>query len=109
MAAQAPAVRPGLGAKETIASIMTRRRCLASPAEYPATLQLFLDFNDRLGALQSPPQTCILPLGLRQLRRQRGPHRRLGPPLGGCQRTKSSTVTLPAPVPQRRRVQTFSP
>jgi hypothetical protein len=40
MAAQAPAVRPGLGAKETIASIMTRRRCLASPAEYPAALQL---------------------------------------------------------------------
>jgi hypothetical protein len=40
MAAQAPAVRPGLGAKETIASIMTRRRCLESPAEYPAALQL---------------------------------------------------------------------
>jgi hypothetical protein len=88
---------------------MTRRRCLESPAEYPAALQLFLDFDDRLGALQSPPQMCILPLGLRQLRRQRVPYRRLGPPLGGRHRTKRSTVTLPAPVRQRRRVQTFPP
>ena len=53
---------------------MTRRRCLESPAEYPAALQ---------------PQTWA--------------------PLGGRQRTKRSTVTLPAPVRQRRRVQTFPP
>src|ERR1019366_635977 len=70
----------------------------------PAT---FLDFDDRLGVLQSPLDPCILPPGPRQFRRQRGQHRELGSPLGGRQRTRSSTVALPAPVSQGRRVQAF--
>src|ERR1700686_167264 len=41
-AAQAPAVRPGVVASETTAAVMTCRRCLASPAGYPAGLQLSL-------------------------------------------------------------------
>jgi hypothetical protein len=86
---------------------MTCRRCLASPAGYPAGPQLFLDFDDRLGVLQSPPEPCILPLGLRQFHRQRIPRHRLWPPLGRCQRIKSAAVALPAPVRQARRVQAF--
>jgi hypothetical protein len=66
-----------------------------------------LDFDDRLGVLQSPPEPGILPLGLRQFQRQRIPRHRLRPPLGRCQRTKSAAVALPAPVRQARRVQAF--
>ena len=74
---------------------MTRRRCL------------FLDFDDRFGLLQLPTKACSLPLGLRQLRRQRVPRRGLGSPLGRRQPTKSSAIALPAPIRQGRRVQTL--
>lgn len=86
---------------------MTRRRCLASPVGFPTGLQLFLDFDDRFGLLQLPTKACSLPLGLRQLRRQRVPRRGLGSPLGRRQPTKSSAIALPAPIRQGRRVQTF--
>ena len=86
---------------------MTRRRCLASPVGFPTGLQLFLDFDDRFGLLQLPTKACSLPLGLRQLRRQRVPRRGLGSPLGQRQPTKSSAIALPAPIRQGRRVQTL--
>ena len=86
---------------------MARRRCPASPAEYPTGLQLFLDFNNCLGALQSSPEPRILPLGPRQFRRQRVRRRGLGSPLGGRQRIQSSAVALPAPGIQHRGVQAF--
>jgi hypothetical protein len=66
-----------------------------------------LDFDDCLSALQSSPKPRILPLGPRQFCHQRVRRRGLGSPLGGRQRTKSSTVALPAPEIQRRGVQAF--
>jgi hypothetical protein len=42
---QAPAIRPDIGARVTTAFIMTCRRCLASPAGYPAGPQLFFGFR----------------------------------------------------------------
>ena len=73
----------------------------------PNRAATFLDFDDRLGVLQSPLEPRILPLGQRQFRRQRVQHRGLGSPLDGRQHPKSSTGALPTPVRQSRRIQAF--
>ena len=49
----------------------------------PNRAATFLDFDDRLGVLQSPLEPRILPLGQRQFRRQRVQHRGPGPRLPG--------------------------
>jgi hypothetical protein len=68
-------------------------------------LKRFLLSRQKFGLLQSPTEPCILPLGLRQLPRQRVPRRGLGAPLGRRQPTKSSAIALPPPIRQGRRVQ----
>jgi hypothetical protein len=109
-AALAPALRlnTGLGPSHIFGARGWRNH-RSLPRPLFTDCEPFLDQADDAWTASAPSISCILPLRLRQLRRQRAPYRGLGPPLGGRQRTKRSTVTLPAPVRQRRRVQTSPP
>src|SRR5664279_1623604 len=100
-AAQAAAISPLPGATATTASIKAPRRLRS---EDPARPPLFLDFDNRLGALQPLLQTAIVAQGLRQFRRQWIGFSDFGAALGRAQRFEGAGVALTPPVRQGRRV-----
>jgi hypothetical protein len=98
------AVRPGVGASATTASIMMRRRCL-SPAGDSARLRLFW-MAMMVSACSSlrKRRTDILSFGPRQFVRQRIAHSELGASLDQCTCTKCASVAKPTPIAEISRI-----
>jgi len=99
-AAQVAASISPVGASDTTASVKARRRW--APAGCPATPQLFLDSNDRLGACQAQRQTRIFLLQQSNLGGERVRFVDFRAPPGGCQRAERSGVALTAPLAKGR-------
>ena len=93
---------PLAGASATTASVKARRRW--APAGCPATPQLFLDANDRLGPCQAQRQTGIVALQQRHFGGERVGLGGFRTTLGWRQRAECSGVALTAPIGQRRGV-----
>src|SRR3954463_6215841 len=88
------------GGRARTLSIRICRRCRSDRAQSPAGVQLFLEVDDRLGALQARPEPGIFLPGLGQLGRQRiglahlraapgSGHRGCRPRAGGASRSGS--------------------
>ena len=68
-----------------------------------------MDFDDRLGALQTKRQAFVVALQLGVLRRQRMDRLDLGAALDGLQRFVAAGVALPAPLAQLRGIEPLAP
>src|ERR1700693_2266531 len=99
-AAQAAAFRPLAGARATTASIRALRRSPLGGA--PGVRQLFLKFDDGLGALQALLQPGVVPPGAGQLGGQWVGRRRFGTPLARGQRPKGAGIALSPPIGKGR-------
>jgi len=82
-----------------------RRRASKGPAAKP----LFLDFDDRLGALRAKRHVFVVALQLRMFRRQGMKHGGLGAAPDRLQGFVGPGVALPAPVGQERGVEPLAP
>jgi hypothetical protein len=78
------------------------------PARCPATPQLFLDADDGLGAHQTLREPGIIPLQLGYLADERVWFGGFWAAPGGNQGVESTGVPLPAPVGERRRIETLA-
>src|SRR5271166_209452 len=105
-AAQAAPISPRPGGRAATASIRTpRRRASTGPAAKP----LFLDFDNRLGALQAQRHALVVALQLRMFGRQRVGLGDLGAALDRLQRLAGAGVALPTPIRQQRGIEPLAP
>jgi hypothetical protein len=101
-AALAPALRlnTGLGPSHIFGARGWRNH-RSLPRPLFTDCEPFLDQADDAWTASAPSISCILPLRLRQLRRQRAPYRGLGPPLGGRPTAFPTGSWPPQPFPSR--------